>query len=151
MTCFAVQLWEGFAHRNSMTEHCTRIRFVYTDVDKKMVSVKFSNPFQIDPLLQYMYDKNQHCIPFSLSHSGLPFWYLSFGFVFGFVWCGGFFLVNYFAQTLYSEQLMPPWNTLVTEGCSYMFYYFFLLPLISLSWYSCSELTEVSCSTHISS
>lgn len=149
-TCSVVQFWEGFAHSNSMTEHSIRIRFIFTYVDNKMVSVQFSSPFQTDPPSQYTYDvQSNTAFLFLWAAVVCLSWFCLLLFVFGFVWC--FFLVNYFAQTLYSEQLMPPWNSLVTEGCSYVFYYFFLLRLISLSWYSCSELTEVSCSTHISS
>lgn len=39
-----------------MTEHSLIIRFGFTCIDNKMVSVKFPNPFRTDPLLQYMYD-----------------------------------------------------------------------------------------------
>lgn len=55
-TCSVVQFWEGFAHSNSMTEHSIRIRFIFTYVDNKMVSVQFSSPFQTDPPSQYTYD-----------------------------------------------------------------------------------------------
>lgn len=65
--------------------------------------------------------------------------------------CFCFFLVNYFAQLECLEQLMPSWKPSGNRGMFLHVFLFFLLPLIGWNWYSCSELTEVSCTTHISS
>lgn len=49
-----------------MTEHSLIIRSSFTYIDNKMVSVKFPNPFQTDPLLEYMYDiKSNTALTFS--------------------------------------------------------------------------------------
>lgn len=83
-----------------MTEQSLIIRSGFTYIDNRMVSVKFPNPFQTDPLLQYMWNiKSNTALIFSLLGFVSCVWFCSVGFS---------FLVNSFTQTLHAKQLMPP-------------------------------------------
>lgn len=117
--------------------------FVFTQIDDRTISVKFSSPFQIDPLSQYIYDTIQHCVP--LSWATVVCLSCSSSFVFVFVFILFCFLVNYFVQIEYSEQLMPPWKLTGNRRMFLHVFLFFALTthrfeLIFMLWINRSQL-----------